>query len=62
MRASQALALVRGREFVIPDFVRQLAVPILGHRMILKPQAQYAEGALEDIIYDLLSRVNPEPK
>lgn len=62
MRGSQALALVRGREFVIPDFVRQLAVPVLGHRMILKPQAQYAEGALEDIIYDLLSRVNPEPK
>ena len=62
MRASQAMALVRGREFVIPDFVRQLAVHVLGHRMILKPQAQYAEGALEDIIHELLSRVNPEPK
>lgn len=62
MRASQALALVRGRSYVVPDYARQLAIPILGHRMILKPQAQYAEGALEDIIYDLLSRVNPETK
>jgi MoxR-like ATPase len=62
MRGAQAMALIRGREFVIPDFVRQLAVPILGHRMILKPQAQYAESALEDIIFDLLSRVNPEKK
>jgi len=62
MRAAQALALTRGRDFVIPDYVRQLALPVLGHRMILKPQAQYAEGALDDVIYDLLSRVNPEPK
>ena len=62
MRASQAMALVRGREFVIPDYIRQLAVPILGHRMILKPQAQYAEGALEEVIFDILARVNPEKK
>jgi len=62
MRSAQAMAVVRGREFVIPDFVRQLAVHVLGHRMILKPQAQYAEGALEDVIHELLSRVNPEPK
>jgi MoxR-like ATPase len=62
MRASQAMALMRGRGYVIPDYARQLALPVLGHRMILKPQAQYAEGALEDVIYDLLSRVNPETK
>ena len=34
-RASQALALVEGRDYVIPDDIRRLAVPILAHRVIL---------------------------
>ncbi|MCU0292661.1 MAG: MoxR family ATPase [Thermoanaerobaculaceae bacterium] len=34
-RASQALALVEGREYVIPDDIARLAVPVLAHRMLL---------------------------
>ncbi len=36
MRASQALALIRGRDFVTPDDVKTLAVPVLAHRVILR--------------------------
>lgn len=34
-RASQALALVEGREYVIPDDIARMAVPVLAHRMLL---------------------------
>lgn len=40
-RASQALAMVRGRDFVIPDDVRELAPCVCAHRLILNP-AQFA--------------------
>ena len=35
-RASQALAMVSGRDFVIPEDVKRLAVPVLSHRIIMK--------------------------
>ncbi|MBI4282048.1 MAG: MoxR family ATPase [Chloroflexi bacterium] len=39
-RTSQALALIRGREFVVPDDVKELAVGVLAHRVILTPEAR----------------------
>ena len=36
MRACQALAAIRGRDYVIPDDVKELAVPVLAHRVILR--------------------------
>lgn len=36
MRALQAYALVNGREFVIPDDVKDLAIPVLAHRVVVK--------------------------
>jgi MoxR-like ATPase len=53
-RASQALALVDGRDFVVPDDVKQLAVPVLAHRIL--PRAarggggDTAEGIVRDIV------------
>ena len=43
-RACQALALTEGRDYVIPDDVQRLAVPVLGHRVLLKR----GTGALEE--------------
>jgi len=43
-RATQALALAEGREYAIPDDVQRLAVPVLGHRVMLKR----GSGALEE--------------
>ena len=51
--ASQALAAIEGRNYVIPDDVKHLAVPVLAHRLILKAETgirgQSAENILEEI-------------
>jgi MoxR-like ATPase len=54
-RAVRAYALIQGREFVIPDDVKTLAVPILAHRIIPKGyahanQRQTVEAIIEQII------------
>ena len=57
-RAAQSLALVSGRDYVIPDDVKTLAVPVLSHRVIGKSFLQAGEfGASEAIIRDLLDRL-----
>ena len=38
-RASQALAAIRGRDYVLPDDVKYLAPHVLGHRLIVKPES-----------------------
>ena len=38
--AAQALAALRGRDYVLPDDAKHLAAPVLGHRLILNSQAR----------------------
>jgi MoxR-like ATPase len=54
-RASQALALIQGRDFVLPDDVKRLAVPVLAHRLILNTEAYLHNTNKEEIIADILS-------
>jgi len=54
-RASQALALIQGRNFVLPDDVKRLAVPVLGHRLILSTEAYLHNTSKEELIADILS-------
>jgi MoxR-like ATPase len=57
-RAAQSLALVSGREYVIPDDIKTLAVPVLAHRVVGKSFLQAGEfGAAEAIIRDLVDRL-----
>jgi len=53
-RASQSLALVEGRDFVIPDDVKRLAVPILSHRVITKG---YLHGGQRDAAEAIIKRL-----
>lgn len=57
-RTSQALALLRGRTFVIPDDVKELAPMVLGHRLIIKPEAlmQGEGGGADAVIAEILSK------
>ena len=55
MRACQALAAVRGRNYVVPDDVKYLAVPVLAHRIILRGN-QFQSNA-EQFVRDLLTLV-----
>jgi MoxR-like ATPase len=57
-RASQSLALVSGRDYVVPDDVKTLTVPVLAHRVVGKSFLQAGEfHAAEGIIRDLVDRV-----
>ena len=57
-RAAQSLALVSGRDYVVPDDVKSLAVPVLAHRVVGKSFLQAGEfGAAEAIIRDLVDRL-----
>lgn len=57
-RAAQGMALVSGRDYVIPDDVKGLAVPVLAHRVLGKSFLQAGEfGAAEAIIRDIVDRV-----
>jgi len=57
-RASQAAALVDGRTYVVPDDVKQLAVPVLAHRVIAKGHLQGGQrDAIEAIVQRLVDEV-----
>ena len=56
-RASQAMALIQGRDFVLPDDIKHLAVPVLGHRLILSTEAYLHNTGKEKLIGDILSSV-----
>ena len=56
-RASQALAAISGRDYVIPDDVKELAVAVLEHRLIVKSQASLREVDADRVVRELLSGV-----
>ncbi|MEI6432916.1 MAG: MoxR family ATPase, partial [bacterium] len=47
LNASKALALIRARDFLIPDDVKAMALPVLRHRILLRPEAEI-EGRTPD--------------
>lgn len=55
-KSSQALALICGRNFVVPEDIKTLAVPVLAHRLIM-PHSFGSTGSAEDIIRNILDEV-----
>jgi MoxR-like ATPase len=53
-RTGQALAALRGREFVLPDDIKALAVPVMAHRVIVGPAARLRELSAERIVQEIL--------
>jgi MoxR-like ATPase len=58
---SKALAALRGRAFATPDDVKQMALPVLRHRLILKPEAE-VEGLNADRILNGILEATPVPR
>jgi MoxR-like ATPase len=52
-RTGQARAALRGRDHVLPDDIKALAVPVLGHRIILGPAARMREFNADQIVREL---------
>ena len=57
-RASQGLALLRGRDYVLPEDIQRMLVPVWAHRLVLSPEARMRGTAPEEILSILLSSVS----
>jgi len=55
--ASKALAVISGRDFVLPDDIKALAGPILAHRLILKPEARIRKVSTADVVSEIIATV-----
>lgn len=53
-RTAQALAMLRDRDFVLPDDIKTLAVPALAHRIIVSPAARVKDVVPEDVILEVV--------
>jgi MoxR-like ATPase len=58
-RAAKTWALASGRTFVTPDDIRELAVPVLAHRVIVDPESEFAGVTAEDIVVRSIAEVDP---
>jgi len=58
MKASQALAMLKGRDFVTPDDIQYLAPFVFSHRMILRSEARYDGITTEEIVERILAKTN----
>ncbi len=56
-RAAQALAALRGRGFVTPDDIKAVALPVLGHRIVMRPESQLRGRTPERVIQAVLASV-----
>jgi MoxR-like ATPase len=54
-RSAQAYAALNGRDYVLPDDVKHLAIPILAHRCLLHPESALRGAAVADILSDIIS-------
>jgi MoxR-like ATPase len=53
-RTSQAVAAIRGRNYVEPDDVKQIVPSVLGHRIILQPESRLQNVSVAEIVTDIL--------
>src|SRR5215207_4937022 len=58
---SRALAVLRRRDYVTPEDVKTVAVPVLGHRLTLKPEMWLRRVSPEDVVREMLAEVPAPP-
>jgi MoxR-like ATPase len=61
LRTSQCLAAVGGRDFVVPDDVKEMALPVLRHRVILRPEAELEGLTIDRVLSQILEGI-PVPR
>ena len=57
MKAAQALALIDGEGYVRPEHVRELAVPVLAHRLALDAEARFSGTTAESVVSAILQAI-----
>jgi len=61
LKTSQCLAAMRGRDFIVPDDIKDMALPVLRHRVILRPEAEL-EGLTADRVLSQILEGIPVPR
>jgi len=60
MKTAKSLAMFDGLEFVTPEHVQEIAVPVIAHRMVMDPQARFSGETAEGVVEGILKTV-PAP-
>ncbi|BDR91292.1 AAA family ATPase [Vulcanisaeta souniana] len=61
MSVGRAMAVIEGRDYVIPDDIKKVAIETLGHRIVLKPEVSLEGVSGEDIVREYIEKI-PVPK
>jgi MoxR-like ATPase len=57
MKTAQALALFDGFDFVAPEQIQKLAVPVIAHRLVLEPQARFSGLTARGVVGDIVKKL-----
>ncbi|UFH55914.1 MoxR family ATPase [Spirosoma sp. KNUC1025] len=57
LNSTKALATLRGRDFITPEDVQELAAPVLRHRVLLTPEREMEGGTADDVIAQLVKKI-----
>ncbi|TVS17188.1 MAG: MoxR family ATPase [Planctomycetaceae bacterium] len=56
-RTAQAMAAIRGRNYVQPDDVKRIAAPVLTHRLILRPESRLRKITAEHVLSEVIAEI-----
>ncbi len=57
MKTAQALALFEKQEFVTPEHIQQMSVPVIAHRMVMEPQARFSGLTARSVVEDIVKKI-----
>jgi MoxR-like ATPase len=57
LKAARVVAATKSRDYVIPDDLKEISMPVLGHRILLAPEAQMRGASSEDVLSTILDRI-----
>jgi MoxR-like ATPase len=57
MHASKALAALRGKDFIVPEDIQEVAFPVLRHRIILSPEKEMEGLTNDEVIRQILRKI-----
>ena len=56
-RCGQAMAAIRGREYVLPDDVKKVIAPVMNHRLIVRPESRLRKVTAEKVIEEIVGEI-----
>lgn len=57
MNASKALAALRGKDFIVPEDIQELAFPVLRHRIVLSPEKEMEGLTNDEVIKQIIRKI-----